>query len=132
MEEAQCASCHRKIDPIGSGLENFDPIGKWRELEHTGATKGKRKVNTGAGRKIDTPGAFHKGSAFADHFAMRELIADREEDFAEYLVGCALGRPFGFTDEDLANGIVAAAKEQDYTVSVFIHALVMSEPFQRK
>ena len=24
MEEAQCASCHRKIDPIGFGLENFD------------------------------------------------------------------------------------------------------------
>ena len=136
MEEAQCASCHRKIDPIGFGLENFDPIGKWRELEHTVATKGKRKVNTGAGHKIDTSGAFHKGPAFADYFAMRELIADREEDFAqgftEHLVGYALGRPFGFTDEDLANEILAAAKEEQYTVSEFIHALVQSQPFQRK
>ena len=30
QEEPQCASCHRKIDPIGFGMENFDPIGRWR------------------------------------------------------------------------------------------------------
>ncbi|MBI4625927.1 MAG: DUF1592 domain-containing protein, partial [Verrucomicrobia bacterium] len=26
-----CAECHRKIDPLGFGLETFDPIGRWRE-----------------------------------------------------------------------------------------------------
>jgi hypothetical protein len=30
QEEAQCASCHRRIDPIGMGLENFDAVGAWR------------------------------------------------------------------------------------------------------
>ncbi|MCB1086726.1 MAG: DUF1592 domain-containing protein, partial [Verrucomicrobiae bacterium] len=30
QEEPQCASCHRKIDPIGFGLENFDAAGQWR------------------------------------------------------------------------------------------------------
>ncbi len=30
QEDAQCASCHRKIDPIGFGLENFDAAGLWR------------------------------------------------------------------------------------------------------
>ncbi len=30
QEEPQCASCHRKIDPIGFGLENFNAVGKWR------------------------------------------------------------------------------------------------------
>ena len=30
QEDAQCASCHRKIDPIGFGLENFDAVGQWR------------------------------------------------------------------------------------------------------
>ena len=33
QEEPQCASCHRKIDPIGFGLENFDAIGRWRETD---------------------------------------------------------------------------------------------------
>ncbi len=28
---ASCASCHRKIDPLGFALENFDVIGGWRD-----------------------------------------------------------------------------------------------------
>ena len=29
--DVSCASCHRKIDPPGFALENFDPSGKWRD-----------------------------------------------------------------------------------------------------
>ena len=29
-ENAACFECHRKIDPLGFALENFDPIGAWR------------------------------------------------------------------------------------------------------
>ena len=32
--EPGCASCHRLIDPIGLGLENFDGIGIWRAKEN--------------------------------------------------------------------------------------------------
>ncbi|MDF1861730.1 MAG: DUF1592 domain-containing protein, partial [Verrucomicrobiales bacterium] len=127
MEEAQCASCHRKIDPIGFGLENFDAAGKWRTEEHHS-----KKLKW----EIDPSGAFHNGPEFADYFEMRDLIADREPDFArgfaEHLIGYGLGRPFGFTDEDLAEEIVAAAKKDDYTVGAFVHALVLSEPFRKK
>ncbi|NNM30825.1 MAG: DUF1592 domain-containing protein, partial [Akkermansiaceae bacterium] len=127
MEEAQCASCHRKIDPIGFGLENFDAAGKWRIEEHH---------NKRIKWKIDPSGAFHNGPEFADYFEMRDLIADREEDFArgltEHLISYGLGRPFGFTDEDLADEIVKVAKAENYSVSAFIQALVQSEPFHRK
>ena len=127
MEETQCASCHRKIDPIGFGLENFDAAGKWRTEEHH---------NKKTKWEIDPSGAFHNGPEFADFFEMRDLIADREEDFARgftgHLIGYALGRPFGFTDEDLAESIVKEVKETDYPISEFIQALVHSEPFHRK
>ena len=126
MEEAQCASCHRKIDPIGFGLENFDAAGKWRTVEGRGKSA----------HEIDPSGAFHNGPEFADYFELRDLIAEREPDFArgftEHLIGYGLGRPFGFTDVDLADEIVAAAKGENFAVSEFIHALVQSEPFQRK
>ena len=126
MEEAQCASCHRKIDPIGFGLENFNAAGKWRTEEGKGKSA----------HEIDPSGAFHNGPEFADYFEMRDLISDREPDFArgftEHLIGYALGRPFGFTDEDLADEIVAAAKEEDYSVSEIVQALVASEAFGRK
>ena len=126
MEEAQCASCHRKIDPIGFGLENFDAAGKWRTTEG----KGKRA------HKIDPADAFHNGPAFKDYFELRDLIAARESDFArgftEHLIAYGLGRPFGFTDIDLAEEIVATASSKQVAVSEFIHALVQSDAFRTK
>ena len=126
MEEAQCASCHRKIDPIGFGLENFNAAGKWRTEEGHG-----KNVHP-----IDPADQFHNGPKFADYFELRDIIADREPDFArgftEHLIGYGLGRPFGFTDEDLADEIVTAAKAEDFAVSEFVQALVASEAFGRK
>ena len=136
QEQPQCASCHRKIDPIGFGLENFDPTGKWRELEYTVVVAGKRTIKKGAGRKIDASGAFHKGPAFRDYFAMRELIADREEDFAEgfteHLIAYGFGRPVGFADQELITKILATAKAEGFQVNAFIQALVNSAQFQQK
>lgn len=33
VENAACSSCHKLMDPIGFGLENFDALGKWRDKE---------------------------------------------------------------------------------------------------
>ena len=137
QEEAQCASCHRKIDPIGFGLENFNAAGKWRTensyqaRDGRGRSVGKRRTWT-----IDASGAFHKGQGFNDYHELRDLIADREEEFAhgftEHLIEYALGRPFGFTDEDLANEIVSSARSKEFAVSEFIHSLVQTRAFRTK
>nr|WP_201723956.1 DUF1592 domain-containing protein [Rhodopirellula sp. SM50] len=131
QEEAQCASCHRKIDPIGFGLENFDAAGKWRTTDHAGG-KGKN----GKTWTIDASGAFHKGPAFSDYNELRDLIVEREEDFArgftEHLIEYALGRPFGFTDEDLASEMVSSAKSKQFALSEFVHALVQHKAFRTK
>lgn len=137
QEEAQCASCHRKIDPIGFGLENFDAAGKWRSEERQLIKNRKGKIAPSkTATPIDASGEFHKGPAFSDYFELRDLIAEREEDFArgltEHLIEYALGRPFGFTDEDLANEIVGSAKSKQFAVSEFIHALVQSKAFQTR
>ena len=42
QRKAQCASCHRKLDPIGFGLENFDVLGRWRDEEIVGNIGKKR------------------------------------------------------------------------------------------
>ena len=137
QEEAQCASCHRKIDPIGFGLENFNAAGKWR-TEDSYQMKDARGRGVGQRKTwaIDASGAFHNGPKFSDYYQLRDLIASREQDFArgltENLVEYALGRPFGFTDENLANEIVSSAKSREFAVSEFIHALVQSKAFRSK
>ena len=137
QEEAQCASCHRKIDPIGFGLENFNAAGKWRTEDsyqvRDGRGRGVGKRKTWA---IDASGAFHKGPGFNDYHELRDLIAEREEDFArgftEHLIEYALGRPFGFTDEDLTTEIVSSARSKEFAVSEFVHSLVQSKAFRTK
>ena len=135
MEEAQCASCHRKIDPIGFGLENFDAAGKWRTTNNH-RTKTGKKWRNGKAWEIDASGAFHKGPAFSDYQELRNLIVEREEDFAhgftEHLIEYALGRPFGFTDEDVASEIVSSAKNKQFAVSEFVQTLVQSKAFRTK
>jgi hypothetical protein len=128
MEEAQCAQCHRKIDPIGFGLENFNAAGKWREVDYDPKTKKEWP--------IEPAGAFHNGPAFKDYFELRDLVAARSDDFArgfsEVLIEYGLGRPYGFTDDALAEGIVARAVSKDLSIHEFIQALVASEVFGRK
>jgi hypothetical protein len=131
QEEPQCASCHRKIDPIGFGLENFDAAGLWRTedtFERKGAGKKTWPVNPAA--------VLNKGPAFQDYFALRDIIASRPEPFArgftEALVEYALGRPCGFSDEDLVSRIVRQAQGKNFATREFIHALVASDAFHTK
>ena len=138
QEQAQCASCHRKIDPIGFGMENFDAAGKWRTMAlYPEGDKKKNKANKKNMWIIDPSGSFHKGPAFADFTEMRYLIAKWKEDkfargFTEHLIEYALGRPFGFTDEDLAMNILSSAKSKNYSVSEFFQAIVTTKEFQSK
>ncbi|MEO1994128.1 MAG: DUF1592 domain-containing protein, partial [Planctomycetaceae bacterium] len=126
QEEAQCASCHRKIDPVGFGLENFNAAGKWRTTDQHGKKRW----------KIDPSGKFHEGAEFANYFELRDRIAERQDDFArgfaEALIAYSLGRPFGFIDEDLAVTMLTSAKSQEYAVSEFIQTLVRSQEFRTK
>ena len=131
QEEPQCLQCHRKIDPIGFGLENFNAIGLWRTTE--------RYTKASGGRKdwpIDPSGAFHKGPVFRDYFELRDHLAAKADQFArgfsEALIEYALGRPFSFRDEPLATEMVRRASEKDLAVREYILALITSREFQSK
>ena len=120
-------------------MENFDAAGKWRTTErHVPKDKKARKANKGKKTvwEIDPSGKFHNGPEFSNYHEMRQLIAKREHDFArgftEHLIEYALGRPFGFTDEDLAKDILSSTKSKDYTVSEFFQSLVATKEFQSK
>jgi len=131
QEEAQCANCHRRIDPIGFGLENFDAAGQWRTED--------RYEQPGKGEKkwvIDPAGAFHNGPAFKDYQELRKLVAERSEDFArgfaEALCEYGLGRPYGFTDEPLVDAMLKRGGPRGHPVRELVSGLVLSETFRSK
>jgi hypothetical protein len=135
MEEAQCAQCHRKIDPIGYGLEHFNAVGRWREQEYTEIAVNNR-VRKSKEHPIDDTGTLPDGTKFDGFFELRDAVAARHEAFArgfvEHLIAYALGRPYGFTDQDLADAILAQGSKQKATPRAYLHALVQSEAFHHK
>ena len=131
QEDPQCANCHRKIDPIGFGLENFDAIGRWRETETYTRREGGRKA-----WPIDSSGNFHKGPAFENFEQLRERIAEHTESFArgftEALIEFALGRPCSFVDEPVVEEILRDARRNQFALRSFIESLCMSETFRSR
>ena len=135
MEEAQCAQCHKTIDPLGFGLENFDAAGLWRE-SMTLTQVVKKKVKKKKEIQIDARGTLPDGAVFANYFEMRDQIAKQdgafERGFAEALIEYGLGRPYGFSDESLRERILKRADAKNGEMREFIIALIQSKPFRTK
>lgn len=135
MEEAQCAQCHQRIDPVGYGMENFDPAGQWREVLHLEKRQGRRVVKKKE-VKIDSSGSLPDGSSFSDYFGLREAVAKNEKAFSrgfvEALIEYGLGRPYGFSDESLRERLLKRANTADGSMRELILAFVESKPFQLK
>lgn len=136
QEQPQCAQCHRRIDPIGFALEHFDATGRWRTEEYTEVYKIHKVVEKKQFFPIDSSGRLPDGTPFDGFEGLREAVAKHETDFArgltEHLVEYALGRPCGFSDAELVEGILQKSKAQRFTPRSLIQALVATKEFQSK
>ncbi|MAT12520.1 MAG: hypothetical protein CMM02_16115 [Rhodopirellula sp.] len=116
-----CAECHRKIDPLGFALENFDAVGKWRE---------KYKGNL----DIDAAGKLPGGGGFTTLPEFRRLLLMRKDQFnrclTEKLLTYALGRQLGINDRPEIDHILAQLDENN-GLRDLIQLIVTSETFQR-
>ena len=121
-EIATCAACHRKIDPLGFALENFDAIGAWRhEYEK--------------GMPIDASGKLPTGDAFSNVPEFRHLMQDRSEQFSrsltEKLLTFALGRKLEIGDRPATEKILAELDAKKGGLRDLIRLVIASEPFGR-
>lgn len=126
QEEPQCAHCHTKIDPIGFGLENFDPVGQWRTVDKL------NKLNT----KVDPSGKIFKGPSFKTYLELRDIFISRADSFnrglIKNLLGYSLGRSIGFSDQDLIDELQKKMKQQNNSLKSLIHEIVKSKVFKTK
>jgi len=117
-----CSSCHARIDPLGFALENYDPIGRWRERDEGGP--------------IDSSAAIPGGRRFAGAAGLRDMLLDRREEFAhaftERLMTYALGREIEARDQPAIREILARARAGGYRFHDLILGIVESVPFRMK
>ena len=126
--DPRCASCHRKIDPLGLAFENYDAIGHWRTHEAV--------AGTGDDPPVDPSGTLSDGRSFRTPAEFKQLLlADIDafgETFVEKLATYGLRRTMSFDDrEDLA-AIAQASREHDYRLRDIITAFVTSDLFQKR
>jgi mono/diheme cytochrome c family protein len=127
--DANCAACHAKIDPLGLAWDNYDAIGQWRTHEKVAA-------GVGADPVVNPAGAMPDGRPFkdAEEFKQR-LLEDRDElarAFIEHLSTYALRRALAYDDQDDLNAIQAEAKKSGYRVRDIVRAVAMSELVRKR
>ena len=119
-EIATCAECHRKIDPFGFALENFDAIGRWRN-------------EYGKNMPIDASGELPNGDAFSTVPEFGKHIIKREGQFSrsltEKLLTYAIGRELVPSDRPAIDAILREMRQDNKGLRDLIEAVVLSEVF---
>ncbi len=120
--KAECASCHDKMDPLGFGLENFDPLGRWRDT-----------VN---GEPVDAKGTLPSGQVFEGPSGLKKLLLERKEQIVRHLArkmtGYAFGRELNKFDNCVVDESMKALEANQWRATVLIETIAMSYPFQHR
>jgi len=117
-----CASCHKTMDPLGMGLENFDAIGRWRDQEGE--------------HNVDSSGELPGGVTFSGPIELIAIIRGRQEQFhrafAERLLTYALGRGLEYYDKCAVDQALVLMKQRGNRFSALVEGIVISDPFMKR
>jgi hypothetical protein len=126
---ANCAACHAKIDPLGLAWDNYDAIGQWRTLE-------KVAQGRGADPMIDPSGVMPDGRAFKDANDFKRLLLEDHEKvalaFIEHLCTYALRRVLTVDDQEDLKAIEAEAKKNQFRVKDIVRAVALSDLIRKR
>ena len=122
-ERSDCKGCHEKIDPLGFALENYDPVGVWRDDYENG-------------REVNMAGTLFRKHEFNDVISFKDaILAEKNRftrGFAGHLLSFALARELGAADQLALDAIAESTAENDYRMQTLLKQIVLSEPFRSK
>lgn len=123
-----CNSCHKKIDPLGFALENFDAVGQWRT--HYRTEKDAQPT------PVDNAGELPDGTKLAGLAPLKKALLQRKREFArcvtEKLLSYGCSRKLDIRDDAVVEQIVQATAAGDWKLQNLIQAIVQSETFRGK
>jgi hypothetical protein len=119
-----CASCHRRIDPVGFALEGFDPIGRFR------------KIDPATGHPVDTRSSLPDGRTLSSFAELKKLLLTGREKqkfvrtFCRQLLAYALGRSITWQDLPVLRRMEQNLASKDYRLSAAVEEIVTSAQFR--
>jgi len=118
-EDPKCAPCHAMMDPIGLGLDNYSPIGKWRTEDDFGFP-------------IDASGTLPDGTDFESPEQLIEIVRNHPATgacFVRQLFTYMLGRGHEVSDMCTLESIAEAWAEKGYVFEELLVLIAQSDPF---
>ena len=118
----ECAGCHKRLDPLGFGLENFDAIGRWR--------------NQIAEQPVDATGEMVSGEKFNGPAELKAILLKHKDVFArnvtEKMYAYALNRGLESYDVPTVRRTAKLLASADYRVDTLVLEIVKSYSFQNR
>ena len=120
--KAACISCHQHIDPLGMGLENFDPFGDYR-------TKYKDKQD------IISNGKLPNGKVFNSPTELKTMLLDHYKDdivknIIKKMMSYAYARQVRPYDRITLKSIHDKMAKNNYSMNTLIYEIIKSNQFQ--
>lgn len=121
-DKPECSSCHKRLDPPGLALENFNALGLWRDKEF--------------GQPIESAGTLVTGESFKDIRELKKILVSKHStDFyrclTEKLLTYALGRGLEDYDVESVDRIVKEMQRDKGRFSTLLTGVIASAPFQK-
>ena len=118
---ADCAACHRTIDPLGFALENYGPTGLWRDKYENG-------------RAVDPSGTLFNRHEFSTALEFKQILLKEKSrflrGFAAHLLSYSLGRELDAADAPTLNKIAARAMAGEDGLRDLLKMIALSDPFR--
>jgi hypothetical protein len=134
-QDQACANCHRKIDPWGIPLEQYDATGLFRAevIRLTARKKGEAR-NQKEFAEVDAFDTMPDGHSIHGAEELKAyLLNEKNDQFAKAMVSkmttYALGRSLEFTDEEAVKKLTKDFKKRDYRLDHLINSIVTSKLF---
>jgi hypothetical protein len=142
--EESCRVCHRRMDPVGFAMENFDVMGGWRERYRvlgvgeavSGIGHDGNRFRFVLGARVDATGELPDGAGFRDIRELKKLLARDPDVLARNLLKrwmvYATGSPVRFGDRETVEEILGKTRAGGHGLNSLIQEWVGSELFQSK
>ncbi len=143
--DESCAACHRKIDPPGFALENFDVMGGWRDRYRAESPEADPEKGFGINGwafafhyalPVEAGGQLADGRKFDDIRSFKQLLLRDERaiarNLARQLTIYATSAPVRFADRAAIETVLQRAQGDGFGVRTLIHEIVQSDLFLNK
>lgn len=120
--QPDCAACHNRMDPLGFGMENFDPLGRWRDSME--------------GVKIDATGILPSGKTIKGPGELKQALMEQKDKALRHMVtkmvGYAFGRALNKFDQCVIDDTMEKLQSNQYRASLMVETIATSYAFRHR